>query len=268
MNLLGALRPLFLRLTVAALFAGMAHPGRAANSTQLMQSWQGFYAGLNAGWGRNGDDVTPYCIDIAGVLNGPVCQTVPPSSMSASGFIGGGQVGYNLQFQELVIGLEADLVGADVARSRTINGPFQYVGAGLATPAAQFTAEERLQWLGTTRLRLGYAVAVGTLIYGTGGLAVGGVKLASNLTSPAPFLFPVSKRVTKYGWTVGGCVEQVVWPQATVKLEALYYDLGEESTAGVCPGVCGAGVDGFVRGAEFDLRGVVVRAGVNWAFGE
>jgi len=91
MDLFWGLRPLFLLLTVIALSIGMACPSRAADSTQLMESWQGFYAGLNAGWGRNGDDITPYCVDAVGVLNGPVCQTVPASSISASGFIGGGR---------------------------------------------------------------------------------------------------------------------------------------------------------------------------------
>jgi outer membrane immunogenic protein len=268
MDLFWILRPLFALLTGIALFIGMAGAGQAADSDQLMESWQGFYAGLNAGWGRNGDDVTPYCVNSAGVLNGPVCQAVPAASISGSGFIGGGQVGYNLQFKDLVVGIEADLEGADISGSRTMNGPFGYVGAGLALPAAQFTAEERLEWLGTVRLRLGYAVGAGTLVYATGGLAVGRFELTSNFTSPAPFLFPVNERVTKYGWTVGGGVEQALWSQTSVKLEALYYDLGNESTNGICPGACGAGIDGYARGAQFDLRGVVVRAGANWAFGE
>jgi len=48
------------------------------------------------------------------------------------------------------------------------------------------------------------------------------------------------------------------------KIEGLYYDLGTISTvAGAAPPVTS-----FVDGKNFDARGAIIRAGLNWRFGE
>lgn len=69
-------------------------------------TWTGFYAGLNAGYAFGGSN----SVDVAtasGVAISAGSQPLPDAiaasatdvlSLSNSGFIGGGQVGYNLQF--------------------------------------------------------------------------------------------------------------------------------------------------------------------------
>ena len=229
-------------------------------------SWQGFYAGVNAGWGRNIGDLSTGCIDNNGIVSGPFCQIVPGRGTKASGFIGGGQAGYNHQSGRHVFGVEVDFQGADIKGSRTINGPFRYENGGTATPAAQFIAKEHLRWFGTARLRFGHAIAKHTILYGTGGLAFGRYKLASDFVGPNSFTFPAGKHVTKIGWTIGGGIERAFSPNTRLKLEAQYYDLGSEMLSAGCGPGCVTG-GGYTRNVRFDLRGAIVRIGINWALG-
>src|SRR6516225_10501554 len=90
----------------------------------LFYNWTGFYAGghLGVGW----DD-------------------------GNSGFLGGGQVGFNYQFNPpWVLGVEADIAGTTI--KDTVNASFVFPGA-IATTSA--TAS--LDWVSTLAARFGYA---------------------------------------------------------------------------------------------------------------
>jgi outer membrane immunogenic protein len=127
-----------------------------------------------------------------------------------SGFVGGGQIGYNYQWSsQFVVGIEADMQGAGIRGSSsgagfgagsagfpsfdaqcithlegkgcTTYGPSNptYQGyAGLASGSNSLgmtSVNAGVDWLGTVRGRLGYLVTPAMLIYGTGGLTYGGV---------------------------------------------------------------------------------------------
>src|SRR5262245_13465023 len=64
--------------------------------------WCGFYIGLNAGgtWDRNDATYT----QLPGGLVNPTASV----RLDTSGFIGGGQVGYNWQWSNFVLGIEGD----------------------------------------------------------------------------------------------------------------------------------------------------------------
>src|SRR5215212_8740373 len=82
-----------------------------------------------------------------------------------SGFVGGGQIGYNMQFGSFVLGAEADLQYADLGgKGRYIQraGAWYNIGNGGG-----------LDYFGTVRARLGLAIDR-ALVYGTGGFAYGG----------------------------------------------------------------------------------------------
>jgi outer membrane immunogenic protein len=93
----------------------------------------------------------------------------------------------------------------------------------VAGASADFNS--KLQWLGTVRGRLGYAVGP-SLFYATGGFAYGSVKTAIN---------DVSFSDTRTGWTVGGGIETpfdllgLFGPNWTSTTEYLYVDLGRSS---------------------------------------
>src|SRR5436190_4868427 len=66
--------------------------------------WTGFYIGVNVGiteFKSNFTDLTDWDSSYSGTL-----------SYQEPAFIGGGQVGYNYQWQNLVLGVEADLSGS------------------------------------------------------------------------------------------------------------------------------------------------------------
>ncbi|MGC2013117.1 MAG: porin family protein, partial [Pseudolabrys sp.] len=62
-------------------------------------SWTGFYVGGNAGWGWLRDSGGTFCINPAGILNGPGCnaQTATSDQIRGDGFICGAQASYNWQ---------------------------------------------------------------------------------------------------------------------------------------------------------------------------
>src|SRR5216683_213363 len=66
-----------------------------------IMTWTGFYAGVNAGYGWAN-------VGVAGASN------------NLSGFIGGGQLGYNWQIGAFVIGVEGDFQGSTQRRSDTV----------------------------------------------------------------------------------------------------------------------------------------------------
>ena len=167
-----------LALAGPASAAGMYWPSTAAPLG--LWSWAGFYAGLNAGAGWTFDSGLPRCFDPSGADNGPRCQNVIPNTANGSGFIGGGQIGYNWQVNPTwVAGLETDFQGSTLGGSATVGGPFGFFSGGVAATTATFTASEKLDWLGTVRGRLGLAMGR-ILFYGTGGLAYAQDALSTN----------------------------------------------------------------------------------------
>jgi outer membrane immunogenic protein len=160
-------------------------------------TWNGFYGGLNVGSGWTADDNT--------------------SDISPSGFFGGGQIGYNWQGAlglgpQWVLGVEADLQGAGISDSVTYRGGDTY--------------ENSLNWFGTVRGRVGYAIDR-TLFYVTGGLAYGEVETKGagfDLTS------------TQTGYVVGGGVEYQFNPAWSVKGEYQYISLDANDSVGPLSG--------------------------------
>ena len=224
-----------------------------------MFTWTGFYVGANVGgaWGNTNFATTPG--PTAAAFNGnPFSQSV-----SNSGVIGGVQAGYNYQMNSIVIGIEADIQGSGLNGSSTLAPtPGVIVGGPIAGSSA--VASASLNWFGTVRARLGFAVDR-TLIYATGGLIYGGVKASSVTTytvAPA-FTYAGNNSSTNAGWTVGGGVEYAFNSNWSGKLEGLYYNLGSVTyTANPL-----AANPPFTVGQKASLTGGIVRIGLNYKFG-
>jgi outer membrane immunogenic protein len=188
-------------------------------------SWTGFYIGANVGgaWG-NSSDTNAFFAATTG-------------NYGISGILAGGQVGYNWQFNSFVLGLESDVDWSGV-RGSTSNG--LCVGVTCTTSDS---------WLGTTRVRLGFAVDH-WLFYGTGGVAYGDIKFTD-----VPAAVVVSGTATNVGWTAGGGIEYAFTRNWSVKAEYLYVNLGSAGFA--CPG-CGTSTITFNEN--------VFRGGLNYRF--
>jgi outer membrane immunogenic protein len=232
-------------------------------------NWTGFYVGANIGGGWARDHGDHFCIDPTGVLNPPNCQVLPPGSehISSSGIIGGGQMGYNWQTGQIVLGIETDFQGSDIHGSTVVGGPFGFAGLpGVALPAGSFTASEKIDWFGTVRGRVGWVVWDRALIFATGGLFYGHIKANSLFTAPnVGTIYSGSSSETRAGWTVGGGVEYAFNNNWSGKIEGLYYDLGSITVVGnetpltFLPG-------GFQHNKDFDFKGGIVRVGLNYLF--
>jgi outer membrane immunogenic protein len=227
-----------------------------------VMTWTGFYAGLNAGgtWGQSESVALP--LGGGNVLAFLALQSVGavPTSVNASnsGFLGGGQIGYNYQFyNHFLVGLEADIQGLAASSTRT-TAAGGFAGFGFGT-----TVNRSIDYIGTVRGRLGYLVTPTLLLYGTGGLAYGQTNLGYTLVGPAPFLTGATFSDTRVGWTAGAGAEWMFMPNWSAKLEYLYYDLGQVTTQ---PGVVAGGgnFDSLRASSRFD--GHIVRAGLNYHF--
>src|ERR1700719_3030562 len=70
-------------------------PMKAAPMPAPVWSWTGFYGGAHAGAGWGATETTLTSISAPGIGTGAV--SLPLAQNSRSGFLGGGQVGYNYQ---------------------------------------------------------------------------------------------------------------------------------------------------------------------------
>ncbi|HST29986.1 MAG TPA: outer membrane protein [Chthoniobacterales bacterium] len=231
-------------------------------------TWTGFYLGGNAGygWGHADTDFNPRPDAVTFFDLKPTSLDPDPD-----GFIGGGQLGYNWQWNKwLVLGAETDFQGTDIEGHETRSPILDITGAPVNPPDSFLAAHERMQWLGTVRGRIGFAPMCRLLIYGTGGLAYGNVDYSANTNygSAAGLnaTYPVSFSDTKAGWTAGGGVEYAISNHWTVRAEYLHYDLGNESrTQNQLIGGVPQGPPFFVH-YNFDTSGEIVRGGVNFKF--
>lgn len=228
-------------------------------------TWTGFYVGANAGYGwvTSSDVITRANAAAAGWL---IPQEIAsPLSFNPSGFVGGVQAGYNWQVApHWVIGAETDIAWTDFDKTT--------VATGTVDTTRIMTAHEKLDWLGTLRGRVGFTPANRFLAYVTGGLAYGHATLSTALTRQGDPSTPPngcggfdncqsgSVSDTKIGWTIGGGVEWAFESNWSVKAEYLYFDLGSISHLMTDP------VFAPVYNASADLKGSIVRAGLNYHF--
>jgi outer membrane immunogenic protein len=224
-------------IATSAGFAAAAMPGaqaadmpiKAPRYIEPAASWAGWYIGAHAGaaWHNTQTDS----------ITQPYSFFSGTTSASKTGFIGGGQIGYNWQRGNFVFGLEGDI---SALSSKT--------SGGLASTYA--VLESRIRWLSTVRTRFGLAVG-DTMAYMTAGVAIGGVK--NSLTSVG--LASYSDSSTKVGWAIGGGVEHMLNRNWTIGLEGLFVDLGKSDVASF-PG----------KTTKFRNQAVIGRVKLNYKF--
>jgi outer membrane immunogenic protein len=224
-------------LATSAGFAAAAAPAAQAADMPIKApryyepaaSWAGWYIGAHAGavWQKT---------DANSAYQGFAFDN---NTFSKTGFIGGGQIGYNWQHGNFVFGLEGDISGL----GGTNTGQFQNFSG--------YQYKSRINWLSTVRGRFGLAVG-DTMAYMTAGVAFAGVK---NTVHAVGSDYSSSK--TRTGWTVGGGVEHMLNRNWTIGLEGLFVDLGKSSFA--VP--IGSGKTG-----HFQNQAVIGRVKLNYKF--
>jgi outer membrane immunogenic protein len=149
-------------------------------------NWSGFYIGALLGytWGET--------------------ENAAVADPDIDGFDGGAYIGANYQWNQFVLGVEADAL---------ISGADGGTGG--------ISAEQ--DWSASLRARAGIGLDQ-FLLYGTGGVAASGVEL-SDATS--------SDNNTLWGWTLGAGAEAMLKDNVTARVEYRYTDYeGETFTLG------------------------------------
>jgi outer membrane immunogenic protein len=248
---------------VAADMAGAPYTKAAPMSPGY--NWTGWYVGGNAGYGWGSSDpatTTEYtATNYWSILSVPQVNTAGTGSrVSTSGFVGGGQLGYNYQTGNIVWGAEADFESFRLSGSR-LGGAVYACCAPSSFTLGQTTGTD---WLFTLRGRLGWA-ANNLLLYATGGLAVTNLKYGEVFTDTIGASEAVNYSKTKAGWTIGAGAEYGISRNWTVKAEYLYLDFGGLSGTSLLAGTGPCNCTRMFHST--DLTASVARLGVNYRFG-
>ena len=261
-------------VTLVQIAAAADLPRKAppAPPPQPVFSWTGFYVGVNAGGGwRDPADFTTVLTpcNIAGnctssvVFGNPANQALGSalgtgSGSKGSGFVGGGQIGYNWQFNNIVLGIEGDVEYFKRSSSLT--------GSGIVSTGDVLTVSNEIKsnWLATVRPRLGYAWDR-LLVYATGGVAFTKREYTQTMvTSLVSASGTQTVSETKAGWTVGGGVEYAIWNNWSIRAEYLYLQFAGLSGTGAIRSGTNSNV---FTGSTGNVRDNIVRAGLNYRFG-
>jgi outer membrane immunogenic protein len=151
--------------------------------------WTGVYIGGNVGYGT-----------------GSISDSATSSTQSFSGVIAGGQIGANLQYRNVLVGVEVD---GDWTNQQ---------GSGTSLTAST-------SWLATARMRLGFAYD-NISYYATGG--AGYTRFASGLVGGA------ASSSARTAWVAGLGQESAINRNLILRIEVLYLQLlGGTSTSAV-----------------------------------
>ena len=277
MKLSASISTLALVASIGSAFGADLATKKAPPIVEPLPIWNGFYVGLNAGgtWASNnvatstyglGSGVAPYANNAPAVA----AATANPYSTSNNftGFIGGGQVGYNWQFRDkFILGGEADIQG--VASN---SGSVKIYGTGTDSTGTQYSTfgnrQANLSYLGTVRGRVGYLFTPSLLVYGTGGVAYGNASTSTSYatsdTRGGVGYGTSNTSNTQVGWTAGGGVEWMFMQNWSAKAEYLYYNLGSANSSATVTSANNAWAYNVQNSTQFN--GNLVRAGVSYHF--
>ena len=175
--------------------------------------WTGLYAGLNGGYGVGNTSFREfkYFDPAAPPLPGELTHYISSfagQKVSPQGALAGGQVGYNWQFDRVVVGVEGDAQW----------GGQKDTACAMTCPE---TLTQQFNWLATVRARAGYADR-GYLLYVTAGGALPRIKRPTFFRAA----WPTTPHVPdcKGGWVAGGGIEARLLGNWTGKIEYLHFD--------------------------------------------
>ena len=212
-------------------------------------SWTGFYIGghVGAGWGTTETSLT----SLTGG-GGPLIGGIALTQNDRSGFLGGGQVGYNYQAGWAVFGIQGDIAGL------RISGTTPCLTVGVSCTA-------KSDWLASVTGRIGGVLADHALVYVKGGAAW--MNTSHSFAIPAglgPTAFSVSSDSTASGWLLGFGTEYAFTPNWSAFIEYDYIDFDKANIAlNLTPLVGTAAI------ANVDVKNKlsIAKIGVNYKFG-
>jgi outer membrane immunogenic protein len=214
----------FAAMTTFALAANLAPSG--SSDVPSTYDWQGLYIGLNAGVAQGASNIqmSPFgrWLTASDAVNTPWITSNGSTKFSTTGGTIGGQLGYNWQFNRLVLGLESDFAYTELNTSRQ-------TGLMISVPNPEqfrFNQSMRSDWFASLRPRLGLANGP-WLYYMTGGFVMADYRYSSGYMFGLGSRSAGSESEILTGWTAGLGVEFAHSGSWTFKAEYLHSDFGK-----------------------------------------
>jgi outer membrane immunogenic protein len=236
-------------------------PVKAPPHAAAVYDWTGFYLGAHGGGGWGSKDVSAPSFPFGGAVITPAAST-----NNISGWLAGGQIGYNFQGGPGLFGGRWVLGGeAQASWSRltdTVSCSAVVAIPGVGVVPLNVNCSSKVDSLGTIAFRFGSAFDR-TFIYSKVGAAWTHDKYQDDVTTPAfaPLSFVGSE--TRWGWMVGAGIEYAFGNNWSGKIEYDYLNLGTETVRySSVPPAPSAFVDASIK-----ERVQVVKIGVNYRFG-
>lgn len=177
-------------------------------------SWTGGYVGVDIGWATGaesdaGDDNDVICVDDG--RRGRGCHYADFDNVDElNGLFAGVDAGFLYQTGMFVVGIEGDLKWANI----DTGDDDEYYYGGHRRNNLDSDHGISLDWFGTARLSAGVAFDR-ALIYGTGGLAVGGLEINRGFGRG-------DDDNTEIGWTIGAGAKYALTDMVAVGAEYKY----------------------------------------------
>jgi outer membrane immunogenic protein len=243
-------------------------------------NWSGFYVGVHGGWGWGGQN--DWLCDTSSNFGGFNCGALigtNHSSNALSGGLFGGQIGYNWQINNFVVGVQGD--GAWTGIKGSAGNPLNLDDGRCSfpgTPDQTVECRTKIKAMGNLTGRIGYLPWQNTLLYVKGGINWSSIDFQvlndigySGTCGPAPLgTFPgySANNVVRTSGTVGAGIEQRFANNLSVFGEYDYVNNGGSST-NLNTGGTGNGVGCT---ADFTTttttKGTnIVKFGLNYTFG-
>ena len=179
---------------------------KAPVAVASVYDWTGFYVGGFGGGGLGNHNYNN--------ANGPAGFANFTVNYDSTGAIGGGEVGYNAQSGNYLVGVEADAFWSGIKGSD-------------ASQQLGVIDQSNLRWGGTLRARGGITVDR-LLLFFTGGWAFGNIQHTSTAAG-----FPVDQFTNhQSGLTAGGGIAYALTDNVIGKFEYRYYDFGRYNRSG------------------------------------
>lgn len=243
-------------------------PAPAGGVPRAAFDWTGFYLGANIGGditsNFNADTQAPTTFTYHDNNSGQIAATLPMGRLGS--LEGGLQGGYDWQRGAFVVGGEWDLEALNAGGGATMAAS----GGTLLGSTLSTSASERLDWLSTVRLRLGYTPFDRWLVYATGGFAFGGVRNSAGvvINNDPAYQWSASNSSVKTGHALGGGVAWAVTDHIALRLEAYHYDIGstEFTATGNAAVMANPGLSGYQYTPKTTTAGDLVRLGADYKF--
>lgn len=190
-------------LAAASLAAAAVTLAVTPAQAQVTNPWNGLYVGVNGGYAWQ---------DVGGTYDNITTATNLGSDLN--GAVVGGQIGYNWQTAQLLLGVEFDAMTlADGGENINV----------ASTPAAVVGTD--MNYLASVRARLGWAIN-NWLLFGSIGWGFSEFEFTENVPSTG---FSSKLRLDDNGLAYGGGVEVMMSYGVSLRAEYLRYDMGASS---------------------------------------